>query len=111
MRWKQTENNFYIKEQVDKYTTNNKKKDNVIIDKLKTDEDNVNDALNEIINTIVFKDDFKNMLNENIQLGGEQELIAKRIECLRDDDMVNEYPINNSNDAHMWVHRPNIYIK
>ena len=111
VRWKQTENNFYIKEQVDKYTTNNKKKDNVIIDKLKTDEDNVNDALNEIINTIVFKDDFKNMLNENIQLGGEQELIAKRIECLRDDDMVNEYPINNSNDAHMWVHRPNIYIK
>ena len=109
--WKQTDNNYYVKEQVEKYTTNDKIQDNIIIEKYKTDEDNVNDALNEIIDTIVFKDDLQNMLNDNIQLGGEQDLIAKRIECLRDDDMVNEYPITNSNDAHMWVHRPNIYVK
>jgi len=109
--WKQTENNYYVKEQVNKYTTNDKTIDNIIIDDYKTDEDNVKDVLNEIIDTIVLKDELKNMLNENIQLGGEQDLIAKRIECLRDDDMVNEYPITNSNDAHMWVHRPNIYVK
>ena len=109
--WKQTDNNYYVKEQVEKYTTNDKIQDNIIIEKYKTDEDNVNDALNEIIDTIVFKDDLQNMLNDNIQLGGEQDLIAKRIECLRDDDMVNEYPITNSNDAHIWVHRPNIYVK
>jgi hypothetical protein len=109
--WKQTDNNYYVKEQVEKYTTNDKIQDNIIIEKYKTDEDNVNDALNEIIDTIVFKDDLQNMLNDNIQLGGEQDLIAKRIECLRDDDMVNEYSITNSNDAHIWVHRPNIYVK
>jgi len=109
--WKQTENNYYVKEQVNKYTTNDKTIDNIIIDDYKTDEDNVKDVLNEIIDTIVLKDELKNMLNENIQLGGEQDLIAKRIECLRDDDMVNEYPIKNSNDAHICVHRPNIYVK
>ena len=110
--WKQTDcKSHYVKEQIEKYTTNDKAIDNIIIENIKTDEDNVNDALNEIIDTIVFKDDLKNMLNENIQLGGEQTLIAKRIECLRDDDMVNEYPIKNSNDAHIWVHRPNIYVK
>jgi hypothetical protein len=58
----------------------------------------------------VFKDDFKHMVNNEIGLGGEQEIIAKRLECLRDDADC-EGSIYNCNDAHSWVHRPNILVK
>ncbi len=111
VEWNKTDDNYYVREQVDKYTTNDKTEDNKIIHQNKTDEDEVNDVLNEIIDMIVLKDDFKNMVNDNIQLGGEQELIANRLDCLRDDNEINKYPIHNSNDAHSWVHRPNIYVK
>jgi len=111
--WKQTDNNYYVKEQIDKYTTNKKAEDNIIIENYKTENDVVNDVLNDIIETIVFKDDFKDMVNKQIGLGGEQELIAKQIELLRDLDepCLAQYPIMTSNDAHAWVHRPNILVK
>ena len=64
---------FYVKKQVVKYTTDKNKQDNIIQVKSQTTEDIVNDVLNEIIDGVVMKDEFKRMVNDEINVGGEVE--------------------------------------
>jgi len=106
--WKQTDKDFYIKEQVEKYTTDKNKEDNNIKIKSQTTEDAVNDILNEMIDAIVMKDEFKTMVNDEINIGGEQEQISKDYTKLLSEEINTSTP--NANDTHFNIMRPNIRV-
>ena len=107
--WKQhKQNDFYIKEQVVKYTADKNKEDNIIKVKSQATEDVVNDILNDMIDTIVLKDDFKNMVNDEINIGGEQEQIKKDYETLLTDEL--DISRLNANDTQFKTMRPNVKI-
>ena len=107
--WKQMDNEYYVKEQVLKYTTKKDKQDFMLETKKQTTEEAVGDILDDIIETIVKKDEFKTMVNDNINMVGEQINIEKSLEeCRVNGDAVNS---NIDKEVHFKVHRPNIYIK
>ena len=96
------------KEQVEKYTTDKNKEDNNIKIKSQTTEDAVNDILNEMIDAIVMKDEFKTMVNDEINIGGEQEQISKDYTKLLSEEINTSTP--NANDTHFNIMRPNIRV-
>ena len=107
--WKQDkQKHYYIKEQVEKYTTDKNKEDNNITIKSQTTEDAVNDILNEMIDAIVMKDEFKIMVNDEINIGGEQEQISKDYTKLLTDEL--DTSRLNANDTQFNIMRPNIKI-
>ena len=99
---------FYVKKQVVKYTTDKNKQDNIIQVKSQTTEDIVNDVLNEIIDGVVMKDEFKRMVNDEINVGGEVELIRETHDKLIREET--DTSITNSNDNHFNILRPNIKL-
>lgn len=107
--WNNNKNKeIYVKEQVVKYTTDKTKKDNIIQVKSQTTEDIVNDVLNEIIDGVVMKDEFKRMVNNEINVGGEVELIREAHDKLIREEI--DTSITNSNDNHFNILRPNIKL-
>ena len=107
--WKQTDDNYYVKERVVKLTTDKEKRDNIINQLNQTTEEVVSDALNDIIETIEAKDKYKHMVEDNINMVGEQRIIEKSLEECR----VNGCDLNNEIDKeiHFKIHRPNIFVK
>ena len=107
--WKQNENNdYYVKSQVEKFTTDKNKQDNIIKTEKQSTEQVVGDILNDMINVIVMKDEFKSMVNYEIKIGGEQEIIKSRY-----DELINEECDThqlNSHDTQFNILRPNIKI-
>ncbi len=115
VEWERTDDDYYVRRQVDKLTTNKKQQDIIIEVKNQSTEEICGDILNDIIGTIVAKDEFKNMVCDEIGVGGEQENIEKQLENLRkdDDDIISDVLDNrhmNSNDTHFSIHRPNIKV-
>ena len=104
--WKQSKNDYYVKEQVAKYTTDKNVEDNIIIQKQQTTEDVVGDILNDLIDTIVMKDQFKNMVNTDIRIGGEQDTIKMDYDRLKDEEI--DASRMNANDTQFNILRPNI---
>ena len=108
--WKRTDDKlYYIKEQVAKYTPNKNTEDKIIeVKQTQTTEDQVNNVLNDMIDEIVFKDDFKTMVNTEINVGGEINKISEAHNILlRDEIDTSQF---NSNDNHINILRPNIRI-
>tara|TARA_R110002012_G_scaffold313419_2_gene525009 strand:- start:644 stop:5245 length:4602 start_codon:yes stop_codon:yes gene_type:complete len=108
IEWNKTDNDYYVKEQVEKFTTDKNKKDNIIETKSQTTEDVVNDILNDVIDAIVMKDEFKNMVNDEINIGGEQDKIKQDYDNLINDEI--DTSLLNSNDTQFEILRPNIKI-
>ena len=105
--WKQTED-YYVKEQIVKYTTDKDKEDINIITKNQTTEDVVKDILYDIIGTIEAKDKFKNMINDNINVVGEQDSIKQSLKSKR--DALGDGFEELNKEIHFNIHKPNIYI-
>ena len=105
--WKQTED-YYVKEQIVKYTTDKDKEDINIIIKNQTTEDVVKDILYDIIGTIEAKDKFKNMINDNINVVGEQDSIKQSLKSKR--DALGDGFEELNKEIHFNIHKPNIYI-
>jgi len=100
---------YYEREQVNKITTNAKTEDVIIDDTPQTTEEICGDVLCDMISAIETKDNFKQMVNNNIHIGGEQDTIAEDLELLRKENVMRIGL--NSNDIHYKIHRPNIYVK
>ena len=114
--WNNSKNKeIYVKEQVVKYTTDKTKKDNIIKVKSQPTEDIVNDVVNKIIDkwgilfgVVVMKDEFKRMVNDEINVGGEVKLIRETHDKLIREEI--DTSITNSNDNHFNILRPNIKL-
>ena len=105
--WKQTENDYYVKEQVEKYSVK-EKTDNIIEVGKQSTEDVVSDILNDIIGSIVLKEEFKLMVNSEINIGGEQDAIKADYNKLLNEEI--DTSQTNSNDTHFNILRPNIKV-
>jgi hypothetical protein len=107
--WKDTDE-LWKKTQVVKYTSDKNKIDNIIEIKnhIKnpTTEEQVNDVLNDIIDEIAVKDDFKTMVGDDIQIGGETDTIQRDYGKLLCEEIDTAIP--NAHDTHFNIMRPNI---
>ena len=109
--WRENADNIYKKQQVVKYTPNKDKainKEFVIIETLITTESIVADYINELIDIVVLKYDFKTMIKKEINIGGEIDMIKKSHDELLRDEIDSTQP--NSNDNYFNVLRPSIKI-
>ena len=101
---------LWKKTQVVKYTSDKNKIDNIIeisnTIKNPTTEEQVNDVLNDMIDEIVVKDDYKNMVGDDIQIGGETDTIKRDYGKLLCEELDTAIP--NAHDTHFNILRPNI---
>ena len=106
--WKQTDKEYYVKEKIVKYTTDKNKQDIIIEPKNQTTEEVVKDILYDIIGTIEAKDKFKHMINDNINITGEQDNIKQSLKSVREGLGDGFEELNK--EIHFNIHKPNIYI-
>ena len=88
-KWKADGNNYYIRKQIDKYTSNDKTEDNIIKEnneentQTRTIDDKWNCLINKMITIEKLKDDYKKILQENINLYKNYAPIYKQIEIYK----------------------------
>ena len=102
---------YFVRNVEDKYTTDKPKKEDedvVIENKNQTTKEIVGDILNDLIDTVVFKSDYKTMVNTEIKVGDEQNKIKKEYDMFKKDEIDTIQP--NSNDSHFNILRPNIKV-
>ena len=107
IEWIKTDD-YYIKEQVAKYSTDKDKPDNIISVNNQTTEDVVSDILNDMIGSIVMKEEFKLMVNNEIGIGGERDAIKADYDRLKNDEI--DTAQENAHDTQFNILRPNIKI-
>jgi len=107
IEWIKTDE-YYVKEQVVKYSTDKDKQDNIIEVNKQTTEDVVSDILNDIIGSIVMKEEFKSMVNSEIKIGGEQDAIKADYDRLTNDEI--DTTPENAHDTQFNILRPSIKI-
>ncbi len=99
---------YCVRDVEEKYTTDKSKKDVVIENKNQTTKEIVGDILNDLIDTIVLKDEYKTMVNTEIKVGDEQNKIKKEYDMFKNNEIDTAQP--NSNDIHFNILKPNIKV-